>query len=37
MIDVIVVGDVELIGEDELVISIDGTECAEELKNLIEA
>ena len=36
MIDVIVVGDVELIGEDEVVISIDGTECAEELKNLIE-
>ena len=36
MIDVIVVGDVELIGEDEVVISIDGTECEEELKNLIE-
>ena len=36
MIDVIVVGDVELIGEDEVIISIDGTECEEELKNLIE-
>ena len=36
MIEVIVVGDVELIGEDEVIISIDGTECEEELKNLIE-
>lgn len=36
MIDVIVVGDIELIGEDEVVISIDGTEDEEELKNLIE-
>ena len=36
MIDVIVVGDVELIGEDEVIISIDGTMCEEELKNLIE-
>ena len=36
MIDVIVVGDVELIGEDEVIISIDGSECEEELKSLIE-
>lgn len=36
MIDVIVVGDVELIGDIEVIISIDGTECEEELKNLIE-
>lgn len=36
MIDVIVVGDVELVGEDEVIISIDGTECEEELKDLIE-
>ena len=36
MIDVIVVGDVELIGEDEVVISIYGTECEEELRHLIE-
>ena len=36
MIDVIVVGGIELIGEDEVIISIDGTECEEELKNLIE-
>lgn len=36
MIEVIVVGDIELIGEDELIISIDGTECEEEIKNLIE-
>ena len=36
MIDVIVVGGIELIGEDEVIISIDGTMCEEELKNLIE-
>lgn len=36
MIDMIVVGDVELIGDIEVIISIDGNECKEELKNLIE-
>lgn len=32
----IVVGGVELIGDIEVIISIDGSECEEELKNLIE-
>lgn len=36
MIDVIVDGDVELIGDIEVIISIDGTEGKEELKCLIE-
>lgn len=36
MIDMFVVGDVELIGVDDVIISIDGTECEEELKDLIE-